>query len=150
MASGLDDRHADRLDDLEELAARKGTPTVRQRIKQVGKKLLVARNVMGQIPGAAPDTAVALQDMVTAELDEVEMELEKLGARVTLTETDVRIEPPAKVEPARIATYDDHRMAMSFAVAGLRVPGIVIERLKAMQQDPKKPLQRLIHDPHVE
>ncbi len=54
-------------------------------------------------------------------------ELEKLGATVSLTETDLQIEPPAKVEPARIATYDDHRMAMSFAVAGLRVPGIVIE-----------------------
>ncbi len=54
-------------------------------------------------------------------------ELEKLGARVSLTETDIQIEPPTKVEPARIATYDDHRMAMSFAVAGLRVPGIVIE-----------------------
>ena len=27
---------------------------------------------------------------------------------------------------AAIDTYDDHRMAMSFAVAGLRVPGVVI------------------------
>ena len=54
-------------------------------------------------------------------------ELEKLGATVTLSDTDIKIDPPAKVEPARITTYDDHRMAMSFAVAGLRVPGIVIE-----------------------
>ncbi|MGY8804579.1 MAG: 3-phosphoshikimate 1-carboxyvinyltransferase, partial [bacterium] len=28
--------------------------------------------------------------------------------------------------PATIETYDDHRMAMSFALAGLRVPGIRI------------------------
>ena len=28
---------------------------------------------------------------------------------------------------ARIATYDDHRMAMAFAVAGLRMPGVVIQ-----------------------
>jgi 3-phosphoshikimate 1-carboxyvinyltransferase len=27
---------------------------------------------------------------------------------------------------ARVETYDDHRMAMSFALIGLRVPGIVI------------------------
>jgi 3-phosphoshikimate 1-carboxyvinyltransferase len=27
---------------------------------------------------------------------------------------------------ATIATYDDHRMAMSFAVAGLRIPGVKI------------------------
>ena len=27
----------------------------------------------------------------------------------------------------RPSTYDDHRVAMSFALAGLRVPGIIIE-----------------------
>ena len=34
--------------------------------------------------------------------------------------------PPGGPTPARIETYDDHRMAMSFAVLGLRVPGTVI------------------------
>jgi len=29
--------------------------------------------------------------------------------------------------PARIRTYGDHRMAMSFALLSLRVPGIVLE-----------------------
>ena len=28
---------------------------------------------------------------------------------------------------AEIDTYNDHRMAMSFAVAGLRLPGVVIK-----------------------
>jgi 3-phosphoshikimate 1-carboxyvinyltransferase len=37
----------------------------------------------------------------------------------------VRPSPPGP-HGARIETYDDHRMAMSFAVLGLRVPGIVI------------------------
>ena len=37
------------------------------------------------------------------------------------------IDPPEKPKPARISTYDDHRMAMAFALAGLRVDGIVIE-----------------------
>jgi 3-phosphoshikimate 1-carboxyvinyltransferase len=54
-------------------------------------------------------------------------ELEKLGARVETTATDIVIDPPERVTPARIATYDDHRMAMSFAVAGLAVDGIVIQ-----------------------
>jgi 3-phosphoshikimate 1-carboxyvinyltransferase len=36
------------------------------------------------------------------------------------------IHPGAPV-PARVRTYDDHRMAMSFALLGLRVPGIEIE-----------------------
>ena len=57
----------------------------------------------------------------------LERELTKLGARVEVSETDLIIDPPAQIQPARIATYDDHRIAMSFAVAGLAVDGIVIE-----------------------
>jgi 3-phosphoshikimate 1-carboxyvinyltransferase len=34
---------------------------------------------------------------------------------------------PGVPQPARVTTYDDHRMAMSFALLGLRVPGIEIE-----------------------
>jgi 3-phosphoshikimate 1-carboxyvinyltransferase len=54
-------------------------------------------------------------------------ELVKLGATVETTDTDLIIDPPDTPHGARIATYDDHRMAMSFAIAGLRTPGIVIE-----------------------
>ena len=31
------------------------------------------------------------------------------------------------MRPAEIATYDDHRMAMSFAIAGTKVEGVVIK-----------------------
>jgi 3-phosphoshikimate 1-carboxyvinyltransferase len=54
-------------------------------------------------------------------------ELVKLGATVQATETDLIIDPPETPGAGRIATYGDHRMAMSFAIAGLRTPGIVIE-----------------------
>jgi 3-phosphoshikimate 1-carboxyvinyltransferase len=57
----------------------------------------------------------------------LQKELTKLGARVETTATDLIVEPPAQVTPGRIATYQDHRMAMSFAVAGLAADGIVIE-----------------------
>jgi 3-phosphoshikimate 1-carboxyvinyltransferase len=46
---------------------------------------------------------------------------------------DAREEPdgfvvhPGTPQPARVATYEDHRMAMSFALLGLRAPGIEIE-----------------------
>jgi 3-phosphoshikimate 1-carboxyvinyltransferase len=55
-------------------------------------------------------------------------ELRKLGARVEELEGGLVIDPPSsdKLEGARIATYNDHRMAMSFALAGLRVPGVTI------------------------
>ena len=51
-------------------------------------------------------------------------ELRKLGATVDEQPDGLIIDPPApdKLQPARIATYDDHRMAMSFALAGLRSP----------------------------
>jgi len=55
-------------------------------------------------------------------------ELRKLGARVDEQADGLVIDPPAPeaLHGARIATYDDHRMAMSFALAGLRVPGVTI------------------------
>ena len=34
--------------------------------------------------------------------------------------------PPTAPRPAAIDTYNDHRMAMSFALAGLRIPGVRI------------------------
>jgi 3-phosphoshikimate 1-carboxyvinyltransferase len=63
----------------------------------------------------------------TDRMDGLRRELTKLGAQVEIEGSDLRIEPPEQVRPAKIATYDDHRMAMSFAVAGLRAAGIVIE-----------------------
>lgn len=53
-------------------------------------------------------------------------ELRKLGATVEESADGLMIFPPAKITPARIATYDDHRMAMSFALAGLKAPGVTI------------------------
>lgn len=53
-------------------------------------------------------------------------ELRKLGASVTEQADGLVIVPPAAIVPTRIATYEDHRMAMSFAVAGLKAPGMVI------------------------
>jgi len=63
----------------------------------------------------------------TDRLAALETELRKLGATVTTTRDSITIDPPATPRPAQIATYDDHRMAMAFAIAGLRVPGVVIE-----------------------
>jgi 3-phosphoshikimate 1-carboxyvinyltransferase len=53
-------------------------------------------------------------------------ELRKLGATVDEFPDGLVIFPPEKIAPARIATYDDHRMAMSFALAGLKAEGVTI------------------------
>jgi 3-phosphoshikimate 1-carboxyvinyltransferase len=54
-------------------------------------------------------------------------ELTKLGAVVVVEEDALAITPPPVVRPGTIATYDDHRMAMSFALAGTRIAGITIQ-----------------------
>jgi 3-phosphoshikimate 1-carboxyvinyltransferase len=56
----------------------------------------------------------------------LESELRKLGARAHAGPDSLRIEP-GPLRGARVATYDDHRMAMAFALAGLRIPGVEIE-----------------------
>jgi 3-phosphoshikimate 1-carboxyvinyltransferase len=53
-------------------------------------------------------------------------ELRKLGATVEEQSDGLVIFPPPSLSPARIATYDDHRMAMSFAVAGIKSEGVTI------------------------
>jgi len=53
-------------------------------------------------------------------------ELRRIGAIVEEREDGLLIYPPTHIQPAVIETYDDHRMAMSFAITGLRAPGIAI------------------------
>src|SRR5262249_7789293 len=55
-------------------------------------------------------------------------ELRKLGAQIDELPDGLVIHPPppARLRGVAIATYDDHRMAMSFAIAGLRIPGVTI------------------------
>lgn len=53
------------------------------------------------------------------------VELRKFGAEVLEWPEGLKI-VPRPLSGAEIDTYDDHRMAMSMALVGLRVPGVVI------------------------
>jgi 3-phosphoshikimate 1-carboxyvinyltransferase len=53
-------------------------------------------------------------------------ELARLGVRVEEYPDGMIIYPCNDIHPAAIQTYNDHRMAMSFALIGLRVPGLQI------------------------
>ncbi len=53
-------------------------------------------------------------------------ELTRLGVRVAERADGLTIFPAEKIIPATVHTYDDHRMAMAFALVGLRAPGIRI------------------------
>jgi 3-phosphoshikimate 1-carboxyvinyltransferase len=52
-------------------------------------------------------------------------ELRRMGVRVEETPDSLTIYPGTP-RPAVIQTYDDHRIAMSFAITGLRTPGIAV------------------------
>ncbi|MGB1700710.1 MAG: 3-phosphoshikimate 1-carboxyvinyltransferase, partial [Nannocystaceae bacterium] len=55
-------------------------------------------------------------------------ELKRLGVHATEEADGLCVEPsPGGLRPARVQTYEDHRMAMSFALAGLVADGIEIE-----------------------
>lgn len=62
----------------------------------------------------------------TERIEALETELRKMGVTVDGFPDGLTIQPCDDIRPAEIDTYDDHRMAMSFAVAGLKAPGIVI------------------------
>jgi 3-phosphoshikimate 1-carboxyvinyltransferase len=62
----------------------------------------------------------------TDRIADLATELRRFGAVVEERRDGLRITPPEVLTPAAVQTYDDHRMAMSFAVAGLRLPGVAI------------------------
>ena len=54
-------------------------------------------------------------------------ELRRLGVKVDEHPDGLTVYPGADLHPARIHTYDDHRVAMAFALVGLRLPRVEIE-----------------------
>ncbi|MBE7534125.1 MAG: 3-phosphoshikimate 1-carboxyvinyltransferase [Anaerolineales bacterium] len=54
-------------------------------------------------------------------------ELARLGVQVDEHEDGMTIYPASNLQPANIQTYNDHRMAMSFSLIGLRFDGVTIE-----------------------
>ncbi len=62
----------------------------------------------------------------TDRLRAVANELGRLGAKVEELEDGIVIHP-GPLKAARVQTYKDHRMAMSLALVGLRLPGLEID-----------------------
>jgi 3-phosphoshikimate 1-carboxyvinyltransferase len=67
-----------------------------------------------------------IRDKETDRIGDLVRELHRLGCRVDERPDGLTIHP-GPLHGASIATYDDHRMAMSMSLAGLRIPGVVIE-----------------------
>lgn len=110
------------------------------RIELHGNRLRGIEARMNEIPDSVPALAVVaafaegptsildvahLRHKETDRLSALKTELTRLGARVELEEEGLTIHPQT-LRGATIETYNDHRIAMSFAVAGLRVKGVFI------------------------
>lgn len=53
-------------------------------------------------------------------------ELRRLGAHVEERADGLTVYP-SRLHAAQVQTYDDHRLAMAFAITGLKVPGVTIQ-----------------------
>lgn len=62
----------------------------------------------------------------TDRLEALKTELEKMGAKITVTNDSLTLEASAAIiSNAEIATYNDHRMAMAFAPIAVKAPVII-------------------------
>ncbi len=110
-------------------------------ITVTGKKLKGINADMNLMPDAVPSAAVTalfaegkttitnianLRIKETDRISALSNELKKLGAEVEEGKDWISI-CPGTYRGATINTYNDHRMAMSFAIAGLKIPDILIE-----------------------
>jgi len=70
----------------------------------------------------------------TDRLEALRIEMTKLGANISVTNDSLTLEPATKINPnVKIATYNDHRMAMAFAPLALKVP-IIIENAEVVSK----------------
>ena len=105
-----------------------------------GGKLSAIEADMADMPDMVPTLAVVaafaqgrtkirnvahLKAKESDRLTSVATELSKMGVDVTCTDSGLTISG-GQPHGAEIDTYNDHRIAMSFAVAGLAVPGVFI------------------------
>jgi 3-phosphoshikimate 1-carboxyvinyltransferase len=78
-------------------------------------------------------TPTRIRGIATARVKETDRihatctELRRLGVRVEEHTDGLTIFPCERIAPATVHTYGDHRMAMAFALIGLRVPGVTID-----------------------
>jgi 3-phosphoshikimate 1-carboxyvinyltransferase len=67
-----------------------------------------------------------LQYKESNRLKVLQQNLEQIGVKATSTNYSIKIYPTSNLHGNKINPHNDHRVAMSFAIAGLKIPGIKI------------------------
>jgi 3-phosphoshikimate 1-carboxyvinyltransferase len=104
------------------------------RERDLGDSILTAM-ILAAVPGvaAAGLTGVRFTDLGRLRVQECERvkatkaELSRCGVAVIEAGDTLEVFPAADAHGAEVETYEDHRMAMAFAILGLKVPGTKIK-----------------------
>jgi len=97
------------------------------RISDMGDSIMTAITVASFARESSKFTDLGrLRVQETERVFALKTELTKCGAKV-VEEGDTLTISPSELHGAEIETYNDHRMAMCFAILGLKVPGIKIK-----------------------
>lgn len=90
--------------------------------------VIAALAVLAETPSRLRGIA-HLRGHETDRLAALAAEINRIGGRASETDDGLIIEPSDNLHGATWQTYEDHRMATTAAIIGLRVPGIVIENI---------------------
>ncbi|MFN7140891.1 MAG: 3-phosphoshikimate 1-carboxyvinyltransferase, partial [Limisphaerales bacterium] len=145
---------ARQLDALRELS-RSGINSAVMEVSVVSRQTDLGDSIMTAIVLAPfAGAAIRFTDLGRLRVQECERvvalrtELTKCGARVE-ENGDTLTVYPSQLRGAEIETYDDHRMAMCFAILGLKVPGIRIKNPACVKKTFPNFFQKLAADaPH--
>lgn len=78
----------------------------------------------------SPSTLYGVQHLQVKEsnrLAAIQQNIAMLGGKSEVNEDSLTIYPQHFYRPAELDSYNDHRIAMSFAIAGARIPGLIIK-----------------------
>ena len=130
-----------------------GWPDAATKINEISRSKDLADSIMTAIvitPFA--NRSMKFTDLGRLRLQECERvvalrsELTKCGAKV-VEEGDTLTVWPSPLQGAEIETYNDHRMAMCFAILGLKVPGIKIKNPACVKKTFPNFFQKLAAQP---
>ncbi len=122
------------------------------RREDLGDSIMTAITLGPLTSGLLPGQEIKFTDLERLRVQECERvvalrtELAKCGAKVIET-GETLIVYPSQLHGAEIETYNDHRMAMCFAILGLKVPGIKIKNPECVKKTFPNFFQKLAAQP---